>query len=412
MAELDNNNTLDNTHQNDGGVQQNDGNNQRQNEEGLDKGAFGNEDLDAALGKFMGNTDAPKRPSTAGTQQQAEGQPNAGAGDDRRRDAQGRFIEGNAPQNQAKGNQQQQPQSGAQPSQAAGTQQIPAQARRFGANYWSDERGNIHDGKGQLVAPAGAGHAQFRRMYPYIESLEKEVTSTKQRIQAFEDANQLARAANLSLDDQGAALQLMVQWRKKPVETIATLLQHAESAGIDVSSIRQGGGGFDQNTARNLFKEVITEALQRFDPVVENFTQQREYNEALQAAAQEHTEFLQAFPDAEMHQDAIANVMRDKGLSAREAYLTIRAFAAEQHFDFTKPLPDQIRARQRQPQQRGGAPNGGGNNRPLPDMSGRNGGGNVNGYVPEGSRQPASADASWDSIAETTLAAFGLGRGQ
>lgn len=374
--------------------------------EGLDKGAFGNEDLDAALSKFMDGTDTKPRPPAAGTQQGGEGQQVAGEGDNRPRDAQGRFVEGDA-QKQDAGTAQQP--RGAQPTQAPTGQQIPQGARRFGANYWSDERGNIFDAKGQMVAPQGAGHAQFRRTFPYIESLEREVASTKQRMQAFEDANQLARAANLSLDDQGAALQLMVQWRKDPKATIKTLLQHAQTGGIDVSDIQQGAGGIDANTMRTAVKELLAEALAPFQPIVEQNQRQREHEEAFQAATQEHTEFLQTFPDAEPHQGAIANVMRDKNLSAREAYLTLRAFAAEQRYDFTKDLAPQIVARQQQGNgQQRRAPNGGGN-RPLPDMSGRNGSSDAT--VRSDSRQPASADASWDSIAETTLAAFGLGRG-
>lgn len=382
-----------------------DDNQQLQNNEQQQQRGFGNDDLDKALNRFMENNDAKPRSTTQGTQQQGDGQQQP-QGDNRPRDAQGRFIEQGAQQPARPATGQQQGQRGAQSAGDQQTQQIPPQARRFGAQYWSDERGNIHDAKGNLVAPSGAGHSQFRKIFPYIQQLEQEVTSSKQRIEAFTEANALARAANLSLDDQGAALQLMVNWRKDPLGTIKTLLQHAQNAGIDVSPIAQGGSGLDGSTLRSAVKELLTEALAPFQPIVEQTQRQREMEEAQQSAMQEYTAFIQEFPDASAHQGSLANIMRDRNVNAREAYFMLRAFAAEQRLDFSKDLAPQLQARQANGQRR--APNGGGNNRPLPDMSGRNNGNN--GTVAEGSRRVMGANDSWDSIAEATFEQFGLSR--
>lgn len=380
----------DNTQQNDAG-----GGNEQQ-DVGQQQESYGKE-VDDKLSRLMEDTSRGSQGATTDdTQQQGE------------RDKQGDRSQGSRTQGATGANQQQsRATDDTRTQQDQQTQQIPAAARKFGENFYSDTRGNIYDAKGALMARAGAGHQDFRRMFPYIDSIEKERNTFKQRIEHYEAANQLAKAAGLSLDEQGAAMQLIVQWKKEPLKTLQTLLTQAQNAGIDVSSIQQGGGSFDQQGFNARLEELLDKRFSRFDPILQNFTSQRENEEQWSAVQQEHSAFLEEFPDAANHQTAVANVMRDKGYNAREAWMTIRAFAAETRMDLSKDLAPQIQAWQ---QRNGRAPNGGGNNRPLPDMSGRNSGGNENSRVETGSREPFSAETSWDKIIEGTLARHGVTR--
>jgi hypothetical protein len=200
------------------------------------------------------------------------------------------------------------------------------------------------------------------------------------------------------MEDYGAALHLMVQWKKNPTETINTLLRVAEQRGTDVSSIR-GGAAFDPAALRSTVQELLTEHLKPFQPFVEQQQRDAEARERDQAVMAEYRDFMTAFPDAGPHQQSIANVMRDHQLSAREAYFALRALSAQHGLDWSQDLRSQLEARS------SGQPNGTGNGRQLPPMSGGRGSG--------GATEPAAmpngnGDESWNSVIRRTFRQHGI----
>lgn len=337
-------------------------------------------ETDRLLDRFMENTDGTVR--------------NRGQGPQRPQQNTQQGQGGNQPQNRnARGTQ-----SGA----SRDVQQVPQSARRYGDLFYADSRGDIYNARGQLVARQGYGRSIFHSLYPYIEASSTENASLKQRLDNYERANEVARSQGLTIDDQGAAMQLMVQWKKNPLETINTLLRIATERGIDTSSVRSGG--VDPAALRSVVAELFDERLKRFDPLVENFTRQREESEAHEAVVQEYNAFMEEFPDAAPHQSSIANVMRDRNMTHREAYFALRAFAAQAGLDWNSDLRPQLEARQSRNGQ--GSQNGQGSDRALPDMNGgRTASSNV---VDAGSRDQSTGDESWDAIARRTLEKHGI----
>lgn len=285
-----------------------------------------------------------------------------------------------------------------------GTQQTRSAARKFGEQFYSDAQGNIFDARGGLIAKQGGQRAIFHRLYPTIEAQERELAGLRQTVKNYTDANEIAKRENLTLDEHGAALQMFASYKKDPIKTLQTLLTLAEQGGRDISSIRQGQG-VGVADIRSAVQEIVQEAIKPFSFLTEQQRERQEQQADYDAVTTEYNAFLEDFPDARLHEGAIAAVMRDKHVNHREAYFAVRAFAAENGLDWKKSLPEQIEARVAQ--QQGRRPSGDGNNRrPLPHMNGRNR--NDNAHVEDGAMDQANASDSWDAIARRAMAKHGI----
>jgi tetratricopeptide (TPR) repeat protein len=279
------------------------------------------------------------------------------------------------------------------------TQQVPTTPRKYGELFHQDQRGNIYNTKGELIAQQGAGHKLFRRLYPYIEKAELEAASYKAKAENYERATQAAKDAGLSLEENSAALSLMVAYKKDPKAAINFLLQQAEARGIDVSELRGGGASFDQAAFDKRIADLLEEKLQRFSPFVENLEQQRLQEQSQIEAREIFNEFMETNPDAGMHTASIAAVMEaHPQMTMEQAYFRLKTDALERGLDWKKPLVPQYQALNEQGNR--SEPNGGGKDTILPDLNGRTGSGAT---VPN-NRGEAGANDDWGSIIESAVA--------
>lgn len=281
------------------------------------------------------------------------------------------------------------------------TQQTRAPARKFGNLFQAGPDGNIYDTNGGLIAKQGLARSTFHRIWPTIEILARERAGLQQTVQNYESANELAKREGLSLDEHGAALQMFAQYKKDPVKTLNTLLTLAEQAGRDVSTIRQATGPSVTDIASRL-EEIVDSRLKPFSFLTEQRRVDQEQQAIREEVQNEYAEFVEEFPDSIPHTDALARVMHDKRISAREAYYAVRAFAATNGLDWNKPLAEQLVAKD---QQRN--PSGDGQNRrQLPRMGGRNT--REDTHVENGALDQNNANDSWDAIAKKAMAKHGI----
>lgn len=349
-------------------------------------------EIDSALDSFMKDADHAPRTPAQGKTQETQQTPKPG-------ETQQQQTPPNNQQQQTRPNEQ-------GPRENQQTEQVPTGTRQFGNLFRSDNRGNIYDAKGQLIAPSGAGHKLFRRLYPYIERAETEAAGYKTRVENYERATAAAKEAGLSLDEQSASLSLMVAYKKDPKAAIKFLLQQAQNSGTDVSDIVQGGGGIDAATLRTAVQEIVTQALQPFQPFVEQTRQQAEMQRIQEEAAQIYNEFFETKPDATIHKNALASVMEASNFDLQTAYYELKTDALSRGLDWSKPLAPQyaaLRAKAGNNQQ----PNGGGKDQILPDLNGRTGN---NVHVDHKSRGHAGAEERWDDIINGVLTEVGATR--
>lgn len=366
--------------------QQNDNQQQDNNNQQHDDSRTGREDLDAIIDRTIEQTNGPRNTNV-----------NREAADGKDKDK----------NNQQQQNRQQQQDDNTQrrgqgDAENQNVRQTRTSERQYGTQFRANAQGHIVDHTGAIVAHQGSQRAVFHKLWPMIDAATRERDAFRTRIETYENANKLAKEAGLALDEQGAALQLFVAWKKDPVKTLNTLLTMAEQGGKDVTSIRQGGG-LSVSDVRAAVQEIVAEQIKPFSGLLTDREAAARNQEIADEVETEYTAFIEQFPDARVHEESIANVMRDKQLNHREAYFAVRAFAAERGLDWTKPLAPQLAGNQQAQ-----SPSGAGNNRQrqLPNMGGR---GNVEGaHIKEGALKQADANESWDSIARRAFANAGI----
>lgn len=275
---------------------------------------------------------------------------------------------------------------------------LPQAKRQYGSLFYADQRGDIYNAQGQIVAKQGYGRSVFHQMYPYIEALTTENAAFKNRFDSYDKANDIAKQNGLTLDDYSAAMQLMVSWKKNKAETIKTLLNIAQETGTDVAAL-QGGGGISPAALRATMEELLDSRFGKFQPLLDGIEQQRIGQEENEAIMTQYAAFMEEFPDSTPHQGAIARVMRDHNYTPREAYFALRSVAAAQGLDWTKDLQPQLEAKSNPP--------GSGQDRALPHMTGSR---NDAGTAPANGRGGATGtgEESWDQLLRQTFKQHGI----
>lgn len=372
----------------------------------LDTGVDTSSDLDRMLDEFTGQTSGRSDGTESGTQQTDK---TGKTTQDTNQGGQGRqgTQDGTRQTTRSRGGQQDADAQG-QGADGADTRRPIQQApRQFGSLFRSDTSGAIISADGRKIAAPGLERRVFERMHSIYSRLEMEHAANTQKLEAYESANQAAKNAGLSLEEHSMGLRLVAAWKQDKVQTIKFLLNEASKAGIDVSSIQ--GGGVDMAALQRMFDERVSEALKPFMPFVQNSEQQRELENMRSEAAQQLSEFYEEFPHAQQHAGVLADIMERTGYSMREALFALQASAAQHGWDMSKPLQPQAAATQ---QRAGGnsdrRPTGAGNQR-LPAMNGRDSGNGST--VRAGSRAPAAADSSWDSIIADVASEHGVDLG-
>lgn len=263
-----------------------------------------------------------------------------------------------------------------------------------------DQKGNLIDQNGRIVAKAGSE----RRMYVNMsaanqraESIQRDAANRLQRASAI--AQELARRHNetqqklqqleavpqqlqLSNSEVMEAMQMFAQGKRDPVGLLKSLLTRAATNGIDLTQLGLERGAFDPQSFMQQVQSTISQAVQ---PVVQNQTQQQqaqqrqsEERQRVENAQQQVRTYFEQNPDmvpyAQVFQEAV-NDPRLRGMSLTEIGLRIR----------NNLLQNQMQQRSQQN---------------PPSRSRPNGQGSSQHQRPQ---QVASADASWDDIIRGVL---------
>ena len=246
------------------------------------------------------------------------------------------------------------------------------QPRTYPKAYASDAQGNvIIKATGEVIATAGAGRKAFERMLPLIGNATSEAEKYKGLYEAAEKSNVVAANLKLTPDEYSIGARIMAAYKSDPKKAIAFLISEAQNNGVDVSDLGvSGGGGLTTAAIEQILDNKLKAVLEPFNFITADRQQQEQDREATLEADRTVSEFVTAFPDAEIHADDIAKIMNTKPgeIDIEKAYWILNAHAAKLGLDWTKPLVPQINAKL------GKTPNNtqpANNGRRLPEMNGR-----------------------------------------
>lgn len=273
-------------------------------------------------------------------QQQSQSQTQEQAGGDFRTDeqtAQQREQAASSADNK-QGQQAAQDQQQQQGQQAAEKSQL----RRLGGGNFADQKGNIVDESGRVLARAGAES----RLYVKLHQTSSQLTQAQQRIRELEDTSTTSQALNglpqrlgLNNDDVTAALDLAAKVRRgDAVGAAKEIVAILAAQGHNITDLF--GAEVGDSVEMKAIKRMLDD---RFAPFDQQRQSQQQDREVQTAARREYDKFVSDNEFAELHQDDIVLVMKSEGLTAQQAYNKLMHFAARIGIDPSQPFEPQIR---------------------------------------------------------------------
>ena len=271
-------------------------------------------------------------------------------------------------------------------------QQDPTQLRQQDEGQVRyDQAGNVIDARGNIVAPAGRGRRldeQNRRYRGLLDAKERELQQVRAQASEEQFLNGAPAKLGLNTDETAAALDMMALFKNNPAQLVQIVLAEASAKGVDLNKLLGSNMGAVQTDA---IRKMLDDRLAPLDKI----NKERAENERVtQAVHTRYNTFLSKYPDADPHQDAIANLMRTQGLNEVESYFRVREFALRNGLDFNSPLGPQLA----QLMQQGGQPRQQASRR-RPIVNGRP---PSNGMT-ERRTEVASPDRSYASIIDEAL---------
>lgn len=229
-----------------------------------------------------------------------------------------------------------------------------------------------------------------------VPALQNENRQLQQQLQQAKQATESYKELQTSLQNYGLApqeaqigFQLASSWKSDPAGTINRLLTYAAQKGIKVE------GAPAPQVTREMLSGLIEEKLA---PVLQQHKQQEERQQIEREALSQQTAFFTEYPDAAVHEQAIATIMQKYNFTPQRAYVELYKYATSQGLDWNSPLAPQLQAKAQ-------------NSNPVQPQ-----GNNYSPGVRQADNMPTHEvnlpgdDASYRSIVNSVLAEFGVSR--
>ena len=181
----------------------------------------------------------------------------------------------------------------------------------------------------------------FQREHQRLGQELQALRTQQQGLQQY--AEQLTQFG-LKPDEAVIGLQMAAAFRRAPAEYIKNLIQVAKANNVDLSALNLPAGGLDA--------QVLSTVLDaRLKPLMDRVQQERQAQELEAQAQRDVQQFYTQYPDAPFHQNEIAILMNQMGLTAERAYWELKTWALQNGLDWRQNLTAQWQAKQAQPRQ-------------------------------------------------------------
>lgn len=238
--------------------------------------------------------------------------------------------------------------------QRQGTEQQQQQQQQTTQQTGGRNPGDLVDQQGRIIARAGAERRIFERAANYIKPIyDAKMRELQTQIDTLQQAT---NDQQFGLTPQQGIIgrQMMQAWLKNPTELVRYLLTELKKSGQNIEGV---GNGVDTQAIQDMLDE-------RLAPILQDREAAQQQQEIVAGVQQEYDSFIGRYPDARLHEEDIASLLReDDSLSPEVAYFRLQNFALRNGLDWNRPLKPQIEAIIAQRGRQGG--NG---NRPLRGM--------------------------------------------
>lgn len=274
--------------------------------------------------------------------------------------------------------------------------------KRVGTAF-ADAKGNIVDRAGRILAARGeaARHwydmakqvGQIPALRNQVTVLQRQAQTNQRAIEAARELAELPSRMGITREEFNEGVGLIARWRSNPVEVARDIVARTIALGHNVSDIlgKTAGDSLEMPALRRMVNEITA-------PLQQQREQERMRTEQVSRAQQQYDAFVARYPDAELHGNAIAQLMETQNLTAVEAYHEVRFFAQKHGLDFSQPLGPQIQAARAQQQ-----PNGHDQSTTFRAPMNPRGSGSGNRRQQTSEPQMAAPDAGWGEILNSVM---------
>lgn len=236
-------------------------------------------------------------------------------------------------------------------------------------NVKPDQKGNLIDPNGRIVARAGSE----RRLYEAKTKAERNFADIREK---FEEHLGLMEKAGTMIGEQQARIQELenggiqkqfnindeeakeafhvynlIKNDATALDGLKYVLTKAAERGIDIKSLGASGAAIDP---RVLAQSITSQMDQKLAPITQQYTQQQAEAQKREEATKQVKEFFSRNPDAQPHAQTLSQIKRDprySGMSLDEAWSRLQAHLKDQEIE-------RLKADQSQPQQPAPMPRG------------------------------------------------------
>lgn len=228
---------------------------------------------------------------------------------------------------------------------------------------------------------------ELSQVQQQTQQMQQQLQAAQAQVQAFERASSAPQQLGLTPQEVHVGHQVIAAFKKDPVATINYLLTEAKAAGHNTDMI---GGGVDTAAIQRIIEQQLA-------PITNQHRAQQQQEQTNQQAQQQAQQFFNNFPDAQTHENELAQLIsRDPSLTPETAYYALQNYFLRNGLDWSKPLSEQQGGEQ-QPQQQ---------QRSLPGRAG--GGGSNTPSTPFNPNRPNGEIEGWDDIVRGALRESGL----
>lgn len=272
-------------------------------------------------------------------------------------------------------------------------------ARRH-TDYNYDGDGSVVDSQGKVLFPVGSPardlfaalkNEQFERsrVIQQGQQLFAQYNQQKQQLDAYTSAFKAATDSGLKPEDQATAMQIMVSYRKDPVQTIRKMLTDFEVDGGDLSDIFEDVPKLQRDAAEARLR-ALADRIEA--PAKAEQAQAAEKQEMMASLNQEVQTFFGENPEAEIHADTLAYIIdsgakQNQRITLTQAWVRLMRFCNAKGLSLNQSLRDQLQDSPQQQQQKPAS-------RPMP------GRGRSNGLSPKQTNTPSYERRNRDLVRE------------
>lgn len=224
-----------------------------------------------------------------------------------------------------------------------------------------------------------------------VARINRDLDTTRAQLRAYQDNNRSFDELGLNPAEVSVSAQFYALYKKDPNRAIASLIADAQKKGINVQ-IGNQSAALTPEAVQRMVKEAVAPLSQRAE-------QDAQYEQRREAAARTRTEFLGKHPDASIHENAIATLIRaNPGTTPETAYWMLRESYAKRGLDWNVPIEHYIKAAKKQANGGTQLPNGNAQTQQRALPTGRGGPALTQTHSPRDKDFARPADEDWGSI--------------